>query len=133
MSTEIDETFRNFDSETGSYLLADIKIPLRELTVDELEQLQDKEAEMNEIDATKLKPSEILKLTRDWNEFVLEKGFGKDYKKLDLKKKCTAAQYTLMIAEVFVFLAKFSGPKSLQDYITSLTERKVSLEKTKDS
>lgn len=120
--------FKNFDIDEGSYIIGDNKFKINELSIDQFEKLQDKEAEINDIEGTTMKASQVLKIQRDFNNYVLDLAFGNKVE--EIRKLCNASQYNKMCTEVFVFLGKFSGPSAAREYITILREKKTQ-QKTK--
>ncbi len=136
MSEEIKdpkEIFKNFDTEKSEYIINDKRFKVKEVTIEEYEYLQDQEAEMQDLQGKETTAKEALELERNWNKLVLETAFGKDVDIQEIKNACkTVNKYNTIIAEVLVFLVRFSGMDGLQEFITLSTIKKDQQEKTKD-
>ena len=122
--TEIQDIFKNIDFETGVYKIKDLELKIRDLTIDEMEALQDREAALSELDKN-MPPSQILVEARKWQQFILTTAFGKELDMKEVKKKLNASEFKQMIEEVFVFLGRYSGPQGANEYIASLTAKEV--------
>lgn len=125
MSEEIadpKDIFKNFDVEKGTYKINDKEFKIQTISIEEYENLQDTEAEMQDLQGKETTAKEALELERNWNKLVLQTAFGKKVKIPEIKKACvTANKYNSVIAEVLVFLVKFSGMDGLRDFITAST------------
>ena len=135
MSKEIadpKDIFKNFDTENNEYILEDIRLKFRVLTVSEFEDFQDELDKMEELEGTELPGKQVRKLEREWHKKVLTTAFGEDVDIDLIKSKCTANRYQTLISEVVVFLLRFSGMEGLQDFIETLKANQASLKKKKD-
>lgn len=132
MTDEIDQVFKNFDLDEECYILKGHKLKIRQLSMKDLETLQDAEAEVDSLDGSNLSAKEILQKSRDWDNLIMEIAFGKDSEIYQLKDECTAKEFKQMIAEVFVFLGKFLGVDGAREYIDTLREKQNSLKKTSE-
>lgn len=126
--SSIQEIFTNIDFDSGTYKLKGLALKIKDLTVTEMEKLQDKEAENNEL-PNDLPASEILKKAREWQEFILTTAFGKEVDIVKIKKTLTAMEYKRMIEEVFVFLGHYGGPGGANEFINSLKTKNNSNQK----
>lgn len=115
------DIFKNFDIDKGTYKIGKLELKFKEISVSEYEALQDKEAEMRDLQGEETTAKEALKLEREWNEYVLKTAFGKDVDIKAIKKECNASKYQTTIAEVVIFLVKFSGMEGLRDFIKAST------------
>ena len=117
----------------GSYNINGQEFKFQTLTIDEFEALQDKEAEMQDLQGKETTAKEALKLERDWNKYILQTAFGKKVKVTDIKNACkTVNKYNTVIAEVLIFLVRFSGMDGLRDFITVSTVNKDSMKTKSD-
>jgi len=118
---QLRDLLANIDFEKGVYKIKGTELPIRDLSITEMEQLQDKEAEMKDMEGhlDNFTAQEVLKKGRDWQNFILKIGFG-DKKQIDkIKKSLSALEYQKLVEEVFVFLGRFTGPKGAKEYMTT--------------
>ena len=125
MTNPIEDVFEHIDFKTGIFSMKGIELKIKDLTIQEMEDLQDREAEISDLSnrKKKLTATEILKEARKWQEFILTTAFDDEWKKQKIKTKLTAADFKRLVEEVFVFLGNYSGPQGARDYINSLADR----------
>lgn len=125
MTETIKDVFINIDFDQGTYNIKDISMKIKDLSIIEMEELQNREAEIADLQNSgkKLTAKEVLHEARKWQDFILDTAFGDQWKKQKIKEKLTAAEFKRLIEEVFVFLGNYSGPQGALDYMNSLTAK----------
>ena len=117
------DPFKNFDMKNFSYIIGDMSFKLKEMTVEEFEELQNKDAlNVEASNNNELSASETLSVEREWNEYVLKNCFESDLDIEKLKKQMSISKYKTMIAEVPAFLSIISDKDGAMTYMKALTE-----------
>jgi hypothetical protein len=119
---QIQKILKHINFEKGTYENKGLSLKIRDLTVTEMEQLQDKEAAKSDLDLSKMKAADVLKVARDWQNFVINIAFENEQDIEKLRETLSASEYIECIEEVFVFLGRFMGPKGAREFMNISTE-----------
>jgi len=123
---QLKDLLKNIDFETGIYTVRDFKFQIRDLTISDMEELQDKEAEKVDIEnAGELTAKETLAKAREWQNFILDIAFGSAETTKTIKKNLTALEFQYLIEGVFVFLGRFTGPKGAKEFMNTSKEKAI--------